>query len=180
MSDPDIDRIYRELKEGRLRLAHEKSMVWWQREAAFLYAHGLEGAVEAGMTVGKDPRVEAGVIFMGAKQITIGDDFTCSFGAGFRAVEAPIRIGDKVNVGPLCQVIGANHGMAADRPIGEQPHQSIEVRIGNDVWLGAGSIILPGAKIGDGAVIGAGSVVTGDVPPMSVFAGVPAKKVRDR
>jgi len=52
--------------------------------------------------------------------------------------------------------------------------------IGNDVWIGAGASILRGVKIGDGAVIGAGAVVTKDVEPYSIVAGVPAKKIGQR
>ena len=52
--------------------------------------------------------------------------------------------------------------------------------IGNDVWIGCGSIIMDGITIGDGAVIGAGSVVTKDVLPYSIIAGVPAKLIRKR
>ena len=55
-----------------------------------------------------------------------------------------------------------------------------DVIIGNDVWIGQNSIILPGVKIGDGVIVGAGSVVTKDVDPYSVVCGVPAKVVRKR
>ena len=48
------------------------------------------------------------------------------------------------------------------------------IHIGNDVWMGTRAIILPGVKIGNGAIIGAGSVVTKDVPPYSITAGAPA------
>jgi acetyltransferase-like isoleucine patch superfamily enzyme len=54
------------------------------------------------------------------------------------------------------------------------------IEIGNDVWIGLQSIILDGVKIGDGAVVAAGSVVTKDIPPYAIFAGVPAKLVRYR
>ena len=53
-----------------------------------------------------------------------------------------------------------------------------EISIGNDVFIGARSIILKGVQIGSGSVIGAGSVVTGDIPPRSIFAGNPAVFVR--
>lgn len=180
MADPELDRMYRELKEGRLWLSASDSLQWWQREAAFLHAHSLERAIQNGMKVGRNPRVEPGVIFMGQDQITIGDDFTCSFGATFRAVAAPIKIGNQVNVGPLACVIGANHGLDRDRPINDQPHQSLEITIADDVWLGAGAIVLPGVHLGRGAVIAAGSVVTADVPPLAVMAGVPAQKIKER
>lgn len=52
--------------------------------------------------------------------------------------------------------------------------------IGNDVWIGAHSIILTGVKIGDGSIIAAGSVVTKDVDPYAIYGGVPAKKIKDR
>ena len=52
--------------------------------------------------------------------------------------------------------------------------------IGNDVWIGHGALILPGVRIGDGAIIGAGAVVARDVPPYTVFAGNPARHIRDR
>ena len=52
--------------------------------------------------------------------------------------------------------------------------------IGNDVWIGCNSVIISGVKIGDGAVIGAGAVVTKDVQPYSIVAGVPAKVINNR
>lgn len=52
--------------------------------------------------------------------------------------------------------------------------------IGNDVWIGHGVIVLPGVKVGDGAVLAAGAVVTKDVPPYTIVGGVPAKVIRER
>lgn len=54
------------------------------------------------------------------------------------------------------------------------------VIIGNDVWIGHGVIVLPGLKVGDGAVLAAGAVVTKDVPPYTIVGGVPAKVIRAR
>ena len=53
-------------------------------------------------------------------------------------------------------------------------------KIGNDVWIGARAIVMPGIKIGDGAVVGAGSIVTKNVPEYSIVAGVPAKVIKKR
>lgn len=55
-----------------------------------------------------------------------------------------------------------------------------KIVIENDVWIGFGSIILGGVKIGQGSIIAAGSVVTKDVLPFSIYGGVPAKKIRER
>ena len=52
------------------------------------------------------------------------------------------------------------------------------IRIGDDVWIGAGAIILPGVTIGEGAVVGAGAVVTKDIPPFAIVVGNPAKIIR--
>jgi chloramphenicol O-acetyltransferase type B len=57
---------------------------------------------------------------------------------------------------------------------------NLKVLIGDDVWIGYGTIVLSGVNIGNGSIIAAGSVVTKDVEPYSIYAGVPAKKVTDR
>ena len=66
------------------------------------------------------------------------------------------------------------------KPIDYNGRQKHAPRIGNDVWIGANAIICRGVTIGDGAVIGAGAVVTKDVPPYSISAGVPARHIRYR
>lgn len=68
----------------------------------------------------------------------------------------------------------------ADFDFMRMPRAKRAVTIGNDVWIGANAIILPGVGIGDGAVIGAGAVVSADVPPYAVVAGVPARVLRYR
>ena len=64
----------------------------------------------------------------------------------------------------------------------DQPHQPGEIFIGNDVWVGANSVITRGVRIGSYAIIGAGSVVTSDVPEWEIAVGVPAavKKFRSK
>ena len=67
-----------------------------------------------------------------------------------------------------------------DIPMGEQGSVVKEVSIGNDVWIGMRSIIMPGVTIGNGVVIGAGAVVTKDVPDYAVVGGVPARIIKFR
>ena len=62
----------------------------------------------------------------------------------------------------------------------EPKYGGYTIKIGNDVWIGAKSIILDGVNIGDGAIIGAGALVTKDVPPYAIVGGVPAKIIRYR
>ena len=66
------------------------------------------------------------------------------------------------------------------RHIKGHPKTKGDVIIGNDVWLGADSVILSGVTIGDGAVVGARSVITNDIPPYAIVAGNPARMVKKR
>jgi acetyltransferase-like isoleucine patch superfamily enzyme len=91
-----------------------------------------------------------------------------------------VEIGNDCQIAPGCHITDVNHGFAPDSLIREQPLVSEPVRIGNDVWMGAGCSILPGVTINDGAIIGARSVVTHDVPTNAIVAGVPAKIIRYR
>jgi acetyltransferase-like isoleucine patch superfamily enzyme len=91
-----------------------------------------------------------------------------------------VTIGSDCLIAPGCHITDVNHGIAPNTRIRQQPLASEPVKIGNDVWLGAGSSILPGVVIGDGAVIGARSVVTHDVPANAIVAGTPAKIIRYR
>jgi acetyltransferase-like isoleucine patch superfamily enzyme len=92
-----------------------------------------------------------------------------------------LTIGDHVRIAAHCVIVPANHGIALDGElIAEQPMNKRGIRIGNDVWLGAGVRVLDGAVIGDGCVIGAGAVVRGELESYGIYAGVPAKLVGKR
>ena len=89
----------------------------------------------------------------------------------------PIEIGEGTQIGPMVQIYAADHPRdAATR------HGGLEcgkpVRVGRDVWIGGGAIVLPGVTVGDGAVVGAGSVVTRDVAPGVTVMGNPARAAR--
>ena len=79
-------------------------------------------------------------------------------------------------------IIAANHETKADTPIIMQPwsEKNNFVEIGNDVWLGCGVVVLPGVKIGNGAIVAAGAVVTADVQDYDIVVGVPAKFIKKR
>ncbi|UCD33762.1 MAG: acyltransferase, partial [Desulfobacterales bacterium] len=83
-------------------------------------------------------------------------------------------------VGEFVSIRDANHGMERGEPMRYQPHTSKPIRIGRDVWIARGSCILPGVTIGEGSIIAANSVVTKDIPPYSIAAGVPARVIKNR
>ncbi|OOW65226.1 maltose acetyltransferase [Xanthomonas axonopodis pv. melhusii] len=85
-----------------------------------------------------------------------------------------VYIGDGTQVGPAVQFYAADHPRdAAGRASGLEFGRPI--RVGRNVWIGGGAIILPGVSIGDDAVIGAGAVVTRDVPAGAIAVGNPAR-----
>jgi acetyltransferase-like isoleucine patch superfamily enzyme len=86
-----------------------------------------------------------------------------------------IEIGERCMIGPHGYITDHDHGHAPGAPVAEQPLASRPVRIGRNVWIGAGVIILKGVAIGDDAVVAAGAVVTRDVPAGAKVGGVPAQ-----
>lgn len=90
---------------------------------------------------------------------------------------APVHIGDDTMFGPGVQIFCPQHHRDREKRVAglEQAHP---VTIGREVWIGGGAILLPGVRVGDGAVVGAGSVVTRDVPEGVTVVGNPARKLR--
>jgi acetyltransferase-like isoleucine patch superfamily enzyme len=91
-----------------------------------------------------------------------------------------ITIGNDVLMGPGTCIISSNHGTSLRTLIRVQEGRDADIKIGNDVWLGANVTVTAGVSIGDGCVVGAGAVVTKDLPPRMICAGVPAKPIRPR
>lgn len=91
----------------------------------------------------------------------------------------PVTIGSHVNLAQGITVTALNHNFAdTEKRIDEQGVSTKPVVIEDDIWIGANAVILPGVSIGRHSVVAAGSVVTKDVPPHSLVAGVPAKIIR--
>lgn len=109
-------------------------------------------------------------------QISIGDRFVGNFNLTILD-EAPVGIGNDVFIGPNVGIYTVQHAL-----LPEQRNAGImrarPVRIGDNVWIGGNVTVLPGVRIGDGAVIGAGSVVTHDIPAGMVAFGNPCRPVR--
>lgn len=94
-------------------------------------------------------------------------------------VIGPVTIGNHVNLAQGITVTALNHNFEnPDQRIDEQGVSTNPVTIGDDIWIGANAVILPGVSIGSHSVVAAGAVVTKDVPPHSLVAGVPAKIIK--
>lgn len=91
----------------------------------------------------------------------------------------PVTIGSHVNLAQGITVTALNHNFVdSEKRIDEQGVSTTPVVIEDDVWIGANAVVLPGVKIGNHSVVAAGAVVTKDVPPHSIVAGVPAKIIK--
>jgi len=110
--------------------------------------------------------------------VRIGD--RCLIGKGCGIVgHFSIDIGDDVWTGHHVYITDQNHGYEdITRPISQQTQPERAVSIGAGSWLGYGTVVLPGARIGAHVTIGANSVVTGEIPDRSVAVGAPAKVIR--
>ena len=94
-------------------------------------------------------------------------------------VIGPVKIGNHVNLAQGITVTALNHNFTdSNKRIDEQGISTNAVSIEDDVWIGANAVILPGVTIGNHCVVAAGAVVTKDVPPHSLVAGVPAKVIK--
>lgn len=117
--------------------------------------------------------------------VTYGENFFMNFDCRLLDV-APIKIGDNVMFGPNVTVATPMHPLVADERRQKQREDGFydleyakPITIGNDVWIASSVTICGGVTIGDNCVIAAGSVVTRDIPPNSLAAGVPCKVIRE-
>ena len=131
---------------------------------------------------GRDVRLCPNVSFANGERISLGDRVhlgaRCTLWAG--PSNGTIRIEEDALFGPEVLITAANYRFQGGAPVREQTMQEGHVVIGRDVWLGARVTVLPGVTIGDGCIVGAGSVVSKDLPPYSLAAGVPAKIFGER
>ena len=108
------------------------------------------------------------------KNIHMGADVFVNVGCCFQD-QGGIFIGDRVLIGHNVVLATLNHDLDPAKRANLHP---APIRIGNDVWIGSNATVLPGVTIGDGAIVAAGAVVTKDVAPLTVVAGVPAREIK--
>lgn len=108
--------------------------------------------------------------------VTIGDYTRIGI---HNTIIGPVCIGNHVNLAQGITITALNHNFEdASKRIDEQGISTKPVVIGDDVWIGANAVILPGVTIGSHCVVAAGAVVTKDVPDNCVVGGVPAKVIK--
>lgn len=114
-----------------------------------------------------------------AAHISIGDRTTIGFHT-FIYASAGISIGNDCMIAPFVYIVDSDHGIAKGEPMNRQANITAPITIGNDVWIGAHSVILAGSVIEDGAIVAAGAVVRGHVDANTIVGGVPARKIGER
>jgi len=128
---------------------------------------------------GKNVNIENRCCFGTGEQIEIVD-FS---GIGSKCqIYGPVKMGKYIMMGPEVIIFTQNHKFSdiSVTMVKQGYQETKQVIIEDIVWIGARSVILPGVKIGIGSIIGVGSVVTKDVEPYSIVAGVPAKLIKKR
>ena len=131
-----------------------------------------------GCRIGKGCEIEPHIDVGFSPDLRIGDH--CQINQ--RVMVHAAEIGDYVMIAPDVVFLDRFHIFdRTDVPMAKQGASARKkIVIGSDVWIGQRAILMPGISVGDGAIVGAGAVVTRDIPPYAIVAGIPARIVRFR
>lgn len=143
----------------------------WMPRAGRVVVYRLAGIRALGANLLPGSRFTGTDVAIGAGTFVNGE---CYFDVG----RGRLRIGRDCNLGPQVGMFGMTHDLRDDGSYDRRSRHA-PVTVGDRVWIGARASILPGVTVGDGCVIAAGSVVTADCQPGGLYAGVPARRVRD-
>ncbi len=165
----DIHRYMREINEETMRLTFELNGHYHtQTEIQALFEK------ITGRPVDKTFRLFPPFYTNCGKNIVVGKRVFINTGCHF-VDQGGITLGDGTLLGNSVILTTLNHDFDPENRTTTYPAPIV---IGKNVWIGSGAVVVPGVRIGDGAIIGAGSVVTRDVPPNVVAAGAPARIIR--
>ncbi|MAJ46679.1 MAG: hypothetical protein CBC35_05140 [Planctomycetes bacterium TMED75] len=150
------------------------------RTANFKSNYYLEGMRK--MKRGKTAQFAPDMMIANGERIEVGDRTVITHGTTLLAGQntGRIIIGEDVIIGPYCTMTCASYGFNLGVPANTQPMLEDDIRIEHDVWLGAMVMVMPGVTIGAHAIAAANAVVTHDVEPWSIVAGVPARVIGTR
>ena len=157
----------------------------YAKDLCFKYNHTKPSNVNERQKIIRELLSEIGEIF------NIESDFWCDYGYNIKAGNnfyinhncvmldcAKIEFGDNVLIAPNCGFYTAGHPLDVEKR-SKWIEYAYPIYVGNNVWFGANTIVLPNVKIGDNVVIGAGSVVTKDIPPNTLAYGSPCRVIRE-
>lgn len=126
------------------------------------------------------PIIQRRVTIVHTHRLTVGKHFGVNSGTYINAL-GDITIGDYVLIGSNVTISSGRHEIdGAEPPVFARPSTPLPIHIEDDVWIGAGAVIMPGITLAKGSVIGAGAIVTKSTVSYGVFAGIPAKLIRMR
>ena len=167
-NDPELKQIR---AENKLRVARYNQLTRNQEEEMSQLIKEILGGT------GKEILVEPPIHFDYGRNTTVGERFFANYNLTVLDV-CPVTIGDNVMLAPNVSLYGAGHPIHPDaRNSGYE--YGAPITIGNNVWIGGSSCVLPGVTIGNNVVIGAGSVVTKDIPDNVIAAGNPCRVIRE-
>lgn len=147
-----------------------KIIIWWYNNTKFKKVRKAKN-----VRIGRKTEV------MKPENIEIGENSSINGGFLVAGNNSKIVIGNNCLISYNVHMRTRTHNYEKkDMLILEQGEKENSIIIGNDVWIGYGAQIMPGVHIGNGAVVGAGAVVTRNVEPYTVVAGVPARPIKER
>lgn len=132
----------------------------------------------AGINIHKSARVISSARFWGVGRISIGAETFIGHGVLVLTGNAQIRIGSHVDIGPRVTLVNGTHEIDMIGPRTAGRGKSDEIVIQDGVWIGAGSVVIGGCRIGEKALIGAGSVVITDIPDRVIAVGNPCRPIK--
>ncbi|WP_153799151.1 sugar O-acetyltransferase [Foetidibacter luteolus] len=165
------DELLAAMRANARRLAEELNSTLYDKEKRTAILQKLLGKC------GENIDIQSPFLCDYGCHIEVGDNFYANFNCIFLDCNY-IRIGNNVFIAPNVQIYAAQHPVIAAERI-KGPEMSAPVTIGDNVWIGGGSIICPGVTIGSNTTIGAGSVVVKNIPANVVAAGNPCRVIRE-
>ena len=153
---------------------------------------GKRSSFDTGITVTGHENISIGhhctfskgcfIIAHSGGNIRIGENFSINVNSYIGAADGGnINIGNNVLIAQNVVLRASNHNFSDNTiPINKQGHSIGKIIIEDDCWIGANVVVTPNVKIGKNSIVGAGAVVTSDIEPFSIVAGVPAKLIRKR
>ena len=184
--------ILRELKQAwierllRYRIQYNNPTLYTHHSVIWNYGFNWLDSLEIGKGVHVMPGAEI-IVFKKTRhskkegKLILKDHAVIATGVNIRAAGGVIEVGEYSGVGEHCILVAANHSTDKDHLHIGSPwdEDRTDVILGRNVWIGANSCLLAGSRVGDNAIVGAGSVVTGEIPANEIWAGVPARKIKD-